>query len=236
MADPLSPPTLTWVGDSCLRIAFGPESSPETHARVGAAFHALREKNFPNVTDLTPAYTTILVRFRPGTPFAENESLLRAALAASAGGAAQKPERTIEIPVCYEAPFAPDLSAVAEYCKLTTDEVVTIHSGATYEVAFIGFSPGFPYMSGIPKSLIVPRLERPRVRVPAGSIGIAGNQAGIYPRSTPGGWRLIGRTPLNLFDAHRESPSLLSMADRVRFVAMSTAEFEATNTHNERRN
>jgi inhibitor of KinA len=141
--------------------------------------------------------------------------------------AAELPSRRVEVPVCYDEDLAPDLRDVARHVGLSADEVVRLHAGATYVVRFLGFSPGFPYLAGLPERLAMPRLERPRVRVPAGSVAIAGGQAGVYPQATPGGWRVVGRTPLRLFDADREPPALLRMGDLVRFVPVPRARFDA---------
>lgn len=137
---------------------------------------------------------------------------------------------THNIPVCYDPPCSPDLADVASLTGLPTDTVVQLHHAATYHVRYIGFSPGFPYLSGLPTALSVPRLDQPRVRVPAGSVAIAADQAGIYPQSTPGGWRLIGQTPLALFDPARAQPSLLRPGDKVRFNRITLAEFQAKST------
>ncbi|MBL8744821.1 MAG: 5-oxoprolinase subunit PxpB, partial [Phycisphaerae bacterium] len=135
------------------------------------------------------------------------------------------PARRIVIPVCYEADCAPDLMEVAAMHRVEASEVVRLHSSAVYTVQFIGFSPGFAYLAGLPRRLETPRLERPRTRVPAGSIGLAGMQTGVYPRSTPGGWRIIGRTPLRMFDAARAEASTLALGDCVRFQPITRAEF-----------
>jgi KipI family sensor histidine kinase inhibitor len=125
----------------------------------------------------------------------------------------------VEIPVAYGGANGPDLDAVAELTGHTPDEVVAMHSGAEYLVYFLGFSPGFPYLGGLPESIAAPRLETPRRRVPAGSVAIGGQQTGVYPIASPGGWRIIGRTPLRLFDPGADPPVLLRMGDHVRFVA-----------------
>ena len=135
--------------------------------------------------------------------------------------------RTVDIPVCYGGAFGPDLESVAELHGIPADEVVRMHSAATYTVYFLGFVPGFGYLGGLPDALRTPRLSSPRTRVPAGSVGIAGSQAGVYPFSTPGGWRLLGTTPLRMFQKDREGMSLLAIGDEVRFRPISAAEFEA---------
>ena len=125
----------------------------------------------------------------------------------------------MEIPACYGAAYGPDLEDVARHAGLSPERVVELHTAADYEVAFVGFATCFPYLAGLPPAIATPRLSAPRKLVPAGSVAIGGSQAGIYPLASPGGWRLIGRTPLRLFDPHGQPPALLRMGDRVRFVA-----------------
>jgi KipI family sensor histidine kinase inhibitor len=126
--------------------------------------------------------------------------------------------REIVIPVVYGGADGPDLAEVARHAGMTADEVVAAHSGAAYDVFFLGFQPGFAYLGGLPPALATPRRDTPRVRVPAGSVGIGGAQTGIYPAASPGGWNLIGRTAVTLFDPHADAPALLAPGDRVRFV------------------
>lgn len=217
-----------WVSDSSIRIELGSEISAETRARVYAAYHALRRLTLAGLLDITPAYTSILLTFDPLRLESPGDAL--AAVGDSLAGASEvspPPPRTVEIPVCYDARFAPDLESVARLHGLAAAEVIALHAGAEYHVDFLGFSPGFPYLSGLPKELATSRLESPRTEVPAGSVAIAGGQAGIYPRATPGGWRLIGRTPLRLFEATRNPPSMVALGDRVRFVPITPDQFEA---------
>ncbi|MBX3388918.1 MAG: 5-oxoprolinase subunit PxpB [Phycisphaeraceae bacterium] len=222
---PLSP-AISWLGDGALRLQFGESNTPEVRQAVLRGCRALEDATIDYPFSITPAYTTILVRFDP-FEFRDVEPVIRSVLAGSTDEGTPPDVKTIEIPVCYEPKFAPDLESVAAHCGLMSSQVVQLHSGAHYEVAFIGFTPGFPYLSGLPHQLATPRLPSPRVRVPIGSVGIAGEQTGIYPHATPGGWRLIGRTPLFLFDASRSDPSLLEMTDRVRFVPITEREFDS---------
>ncbi len=131
--------------------------------------------------------------------------------------------RTVEIPVVYGGESGPDLEDVARYAGMAPERVVELHASAQYLVYFLGFSPGFPYLGGLPAALAVPRLEAPRTRVPAGSVAIGGGQTGIYPVESPGGWRIIGRTPLLMFDSRQDPPALLAMGDRLRFVPVHEA-------------
>jgi inhibitor of KinA len=150
-----------------------------------------------------------------------------AALAALATpAAAPAMPREVELEVCYEPDLAPDLADVARRCGVSPDEVVALHAGAEYVVQCLGFAPGFPYLTGLPERLRVPRHDAPRPRVPAGSVAIAGAQAGVYPCETPGGWRVLGRTPRRLFDPGAEPPALLAPGDRVRFVPVSRGRFD----------
>jgi KipI family sensor histidine kinase inhibitor len=216
---------VAWAADRCLRVAWGTEASEEAQQRVHAAAAVLRSAGVPGLVDAVPAYATLLVIFAlDDLDPARSEALVRRALAAAAAREAA-PGRLVTVPVCYGQECAPDLDEVARIHGLERDDVVRLHAGAEYRVGFLGFSPGFPYLAGLPAVLATPRLERPRLRVPAGSVGIAGGQAGIYPQATPGGWRLLGRTPLVLFDPQREPPALLTLGDRVRFAAISHAEF-----------
>jgi inhibitor of KinA len=136
-------------------------------------------------------------------------------------------DRIVELPVCYCGELAPDLEEVARHANLSSGEVVTLHTATLYTVQMIGFTPGFPYLAGLDARLAVPRRAEPRLRVPAGSVGIGGEQTGVYPMATPGGWNLIGATPLSLFDPAREPAALLRIGDRVRFIAISRGEYDA---------
>lgn len=227
---PLSTPlSFQWIGDSSLRIGCGGENTPASRDLARRVLETLDRTPVTGLLDRTPAFATVLLRFRPSdTPQAE--ARVRLALRGLFGAPDDVPDappaRTLTIPVCYDPHFALDLESVAAIRQLSTAEVIRLHTQATYRVAFIGFTPGFPYLTGLPEALAVPRHTQPRTRVPAGSVAIASDQAGIYPREIPGGWRILGRTPLTLFDPARESPSLLSMGDHVRFVPISREEFE----------
>ncbi len=176
--------------------------------------------------DAVPAYATLLLTFNPAELDADRAAAeVTRTIHAAQHSPQPSPARVVEIPACYEAECAPDLADVARLHGLSPQDAVARHAAAAYEVAFLGFAPGFGYLTGLPPELATPRLESPRLRVPAGSIGIAGDQTGIYPFATPGGWRLIGRTPLPMFDAMRDPPAILSIGDRVRFVPIALPEF-----------
>ena len=223
---PTELPGLRWVSDRALRVDFGEGISRERSDRVRVAVEAIR-KGVPGSIEVTPAYATVLVTIDPlrGDPDGLEGELRRVLRECS--GSAPAPGRTIEIPVCYDRELALDLEDVARLTRLDPSEVVARHAATEYELHFLGFAPGFPYLGGLDPALSTPRLDRPRTRVPAGSVAIGGAQTGVYPRSMPGGWRIVGRTPLTLFDPDREPPSLLAAGDRVRFVPIGRDRFDA---------
>ena len=219
-------PRLVPTSDAALLAILAAEPSESATAAVLALREALAAAPPPGLIDLRPAYTSLLVVFDPrATTHGEIERSVTPLLPPP-GLALEPARRTVEVPVCYEGECAPDLADVARTADLATEEAVALHAGAAYRVAFLGFSPGFAYLLGLPPRLATPRLPAPRFRVPAGSVGIAGGQTGLYPRATPGGWRLVGRTPLSLFDPRRESASLLLPGDAIRFVPVSQHDFD----------
>jgi KipI family sensor histidine kinase inhibitor len=218
-------PVIRNASDHSLLVSFGQEISREAHAQVRRLFHLLEAEPPAGVLNLHPAYASLLVSYDPLR--ANREELQRhVERCLTGGGEAALPEpRLVEIPVCYGGEFGPDLGDVSAACGLHPSEVIREHAAGDYLVYFLGFSPGFPYLGGLSDRITAPRRATPRKRVPAGSIAIGGTQTGAYPLASPGGWQLIGRTPLVLFDARRTPPALLSLGDRVRFVAMSEEEF-----------
>jgi inhibitor of KinA len=211
-------PRLLPAGDSALLIQFADEIEDSVNDRVHALTQMLYDQQRAEIVDLVPAYSSLLICYDPRrASFAEMFAFLKAAL--ELPQAANPPEpRLIEIPVAYGGEFGPDLAFVAQHNRLTEAEAVRLHTSVVYRVYLIGFAPGFAYLGSIPEQIAAPRLETPRTRVPAGSVGIAGRQTGIYPMETPGGWQLIGRTALRLFDPNCDPPALLRPGDRVRFV------------------
>jgi len=204
------------ASDRSLLVVFDDRITLAAHRDVLRLTPLLRR--VPGVTNVHPAYASILIDFDPLAIRHSGVERAAAELFAEAAAAPVPEPRLVEIPVVYGGEYGPDLEGVAALTGLTPDEVVAIHSGAEYLVYFLGFSPGFPYLGGMPESIAAPRLETPRRRVPAGSVAIGGRQTGVYPMASPGGWRIIGRTPLRLFDPAADPPTLLQMGDRVRFV------------------
>jgi inhibitor of KinA len=231
---------ITPLGDSALivRVCDGLADNPALALdRVLEALRKLEAANLPGTIELTSAYTTIAVFFDPvrvleaGAPEnAVHEWLgdrIRAAMTDNIDPAVAATEpRLVHIPVCYGGKHGPDLDDVARHTGFSPEEVARRHSAGEYRVHCIGFSPGFPYLGGLPPELAMPRRATPRKSVPAGSIGIGGAQTGIYPLSSPGGWHLIGRTPARLFSQDADPPSLLRAGDRVCFLAITSEQFE----------
>ncbi len=225
---------ITPLGDTALMLGFGDVIDESIYRRVQAAWQALQAAPLPAVTELVPAYTTVTLFYDPVIAVQEGaaESGIVDWLSAMVRERLKNPPKTekskpriIDIPICYGGEFGPDLGQVAKHAKLSPEEVIKRHGKAEYLVYLIGFSPGFPYLGGLPKELNTPRHAKPRMNVAPGSVGIAGNQTGIYPLGTPGGWNLIGRTPLKLFVPDRTPPVLLRAGDRVKFRTISSEEF-----------
>ncbi|MEB3101078.1 5-oxoprolinase subunit PxpB [Ferviditalea candida] len=220
------------LGERAATVRFGAVIDPDIHNRVRAMMSVLREKPFPGLVEAAPAFTSVTVYYDPlrvasdaATPYDAvclhlKETLLQAELHPP------KAPRTVEIPVCYDGGFGPDLAQVAEWNGLTKEEVIRIHSEPVYTIYMIGFAPGFPYLGGMSERIAAPRKSSPRMMVPAGSVGIAGKQTGIYPLNSPGGWQIIGRTPLELFRPGHIPPSLLQAGDLVRFCPIRKEEYE----------
>jgi KipI family sensor histidine kinase inhibitor len=212
-------------GDSSLTIELGARVDPQVNARAIAIARRVTAAGLAGIRDVVTAYHTVAVYF---DPLAIDGGELRQsleALAAAQGLENAGQGRTHMIPVCYGGEFGPDLAEVAAFARATPDEVVALYCATSYRVYMLGFVPGFAYLGSVPDRLGLPRRSTPRLKVPAGSVALAGSQTGIYPRETPGGWNLIGRTPVKPFDARREDPFLLRPGDEVRFVPISVEEF-----------
>src|SRR5216684_4457068 len=199
----------------------------QANEKVRKLLRLLQVEPVTNVWNLHPAYCSLLVKFDAlRMRHEELEEVLRGYLARLDD--VKLPEaRLMEIPVCYGGAFGPDLAAVCAFCGLTEARAIELHASVEYLVYFLGFVPGFAYLGELPEELVTPRLAAPRRRVPAGSVGIAGSQTGVYLFATPGGWRLLGRTPISMFRTDRDGLSLLSIGDRVRFAPISAERFAA---------
>ena len=214
------------AGDSALIVEFEERIDPAINARAIALADSLQAAAIAGVRDVVPTYRSVAVFF---DPLRTNYDTLLERIERDAGRPAPDAARQAEplrIPVCYGGDLGPDLGAVAAFGGISADEVIALHASATYRVFMLGFVPGFAYMGIVDARIAAPRHSTPRVRVPAGSVGIAGVQTGIYPAETPGGWQLIGRTPIKPFDANRAQPFLMKAGDAVRFYAIDRAEYE----------
>lgn len=214
------------AGDRAVAIEFAGEISPEAVRAVRAMQFALEGCGAAGLGSMTPTYRSLLVRYDPlRLPFQALCSLIEE-WQGKLDSLQLPPPRVVEIPTLYGGKAGPDLAAVAGYCQLSAREVVRRHCGRDYLIYMLGFTPGFPYLGGMDPAIAAPRLAAPRTRIPAGSVGIAGKQTGVYPIESPGGWQLIGRTPLRLYDPARSPAILLRAGDYLRFRPIDKEEFE----------
>jgi inhibitor of KinA len=219
------------LGDCAVYVEFSKTLDLEVNSAVQRLATMVHGRALPWVRDVVPALGGLAIHFDPDHPALASDALTAALNIVSECLKEGLPKpgdvlRTVEVPVCYESEFAPDLAEVAAASKLTPEEAVQLHAGADYRVLMIGFAPGHAYMGGLSPKLAVPRRATPRAIVPAGSVAIANDQTVIYPYAISGGWSIIGRTPLAVFDAERQEPSLFAAGDRVRFKPVSRAEFQ----------
>ena len=215
------------ASDQSLLVYFGQQITLDAHQQLRKLLRLLESEPIRGVRNLHPAYCSILIVFDAlQLRHEELEAILRDYLGRLDQVALPVP-RQMEIPTCYGGEFGPDLNELAGLHGMTPSQVVELHASVTYVVYFLGFVPGFAYLGGLPKALATPRLESPRKNTPPGSVGVADNQTGVYPFDKPGGWRLIGRTPIAMFRRDRENKSFLAIGDRVRFTPISAAQFAA---------
>ncbi|WNQ14065.1 5-oxoprolinase subunit PxpB [Paenibacillus aurantius] len=232
---------MTRLGDSAIIIRLGNRIDEETHTKVRALSRYLENHSFEGMVEVIPAYASVTVVYDPvrifrttgGSnsleeiryPYEEVESRLKNLLDHLQEDNVPD-HRVVEIPVCYGEELGPDLKHVAGMTGWSAEEVIRIHAGTEYLVYMLGFAPGFPYLGGMDKRIAAPRKPTPRLSIPPGTVGIAGEQTGIYPIETPGGWQLIGRTPLPLFLPDKEPPTLLEAGDRIRFYPITRKEYD----------
>ncbi len=215
------------ASDQSLLVSFGQQITLQAHQRVTQLLQLLASEPIASIRNLHPAYCSLLIKFNPlKIGHGDLEAILQTYLDRLENVTLPEP-RQVEIPVCYGGEYGPDLNDVAAMHDMKPEYVIELHASVTYRVYFLGFVPGFAYLGETPEALLTPRLLSPRRKVPAGSVGIAGNQTAIYPFATPGGWRLLGRTPVQMFRPGRNAMSLLSIGDRVRFTPVSQERFAA---------
>ena len=221
---------ITVAGDSAINLEFGNVISEKTNGIIRAAAQTLEADPINGVIELVPTFCSLMVVYNPCViGYDKLTSQVRGklrGLVATTGGI----HRVVKIPVCYGGDFGPDLSDVAEHAGMSVEEVIAIHSGHDYLIDMLGFLPGFAYLGGLDERLHTPRLATPRTRIEPGAVGIGGAQTGIYPLASPGGWRIIGRTPVRPYDPDRESPILYAAGDYLRFVPITPQEFSLIET------
>ena len=219
-------PRFLLAGDRGFLIEFGASIDPEINQKVRQIFLSLERMPIEGVTEIIPTYRSILIFY---DPFRSDPERLKKAILErenKLGSWEIPPPEIVEIQVAYGDDFGPDLEFVAQHNNLTPEEVIQIHTSGTYLIYMLGFTPGFPFLGGLSEKIFTPRLEKPRQLVPAGSVGIAKNQTGIYPIDSPGGWQLIGRTPIKLYDPTGFPPILLKAGNYLRFKSISRKDFQ----------
>jgi KipI family sensor histidine kinase inhibitor len=212
-------------GDALLTIEFDARIDPAINARAIALADALAAAALPGVLDVLPTYTTVAVHVDPLRVDYDRLIQKIERLSAALVGSAPADRAPVDVPVCYGGELGPDLETVAAFAGATAEEVIALHTARVYHAYMLGFLPGFAYLGVVDPRIAIPRRATPRTLVPPGSVGIAGAQTGVYAFSTPGGWQIIGRSPLTMFDPLREAPSLLTPGDRVRFVPVTLEAF-----------
>jgi inhibitor of KinA len=222
-----SEPRLLPCGDRALSVELGEEIDRELNARVLALEYLLHQARLPGVGETVPSYRALLVYYDPLVIGYDALSASLRELWARARPDVLPPARTVELPCCYEGELGFELASAAEKLGLAPDELVRLHASAEYYIYFVGFTPGLPYMTGMPGRLTIPRLPNPRTRTPPGSVAIGGIQCCIYSIESPGGFWVLGRTPVRLYDPTAADPILLRAGDHVRFRAIDRAEYDA---------
>ena len=217
-------PTITPASDRAIMIRFSTEISENVHEQVSYFHNILSEKYDKKISNISPAYNSLLIRLEDSVSLWRMIAKLKQ-LFNEDHNVTIKEKQTIKIPVCYEGEFAPDIERVSSYTLMSIEEIIHKHTKGQYLIYFIGFSPGFPYIGGMDLKLETPRIASPRINVPAGSVAIGGKQTGIYPIQSPGGWNIIGRTPLKLFDWSRLKKPALPMGGRIEFYPINKKDF-----------
>ncbi len=213
------------VGDCALLIEFGNEIKPEINRKITTVVQLLKAQKIEGVVDMIPAFCSLLINYDPRiVSFEVMKERMEKLVKMEVKAGVQK-KRVYEIPVCYGGKYGPDLETIAKHADLSPEEVIHIHSSRDYLIYMLGFLPGFCYLGGLDERIHTPRLANPRVKISAGSVGIGGSQTGIYPLDSPGGWQLMGMTPVKTYDPDREKPILLEAGDYIRFIPVEEEEY-----------
>lgn len=219
-------PIISPVGDCAISIDFGQVIDPKINRHIRQTIERIQELKLDGITELVPTYCALLIQYDAMLySYSDICNLMEPLLEPSVTNDANDRVTVIEIPTVYGGEFGPDLGFVASHNNLSEDEVVAIHSGTDYLVYMLGFIPGFTYLGGMDPRIATPRLSSPRTLIPAGSVGIAGEQTGTYPSDSPGGWQIIGRTPVTMYDMSKKQAALLSAGDYVRYVPIDEVEY-----------
>jgi len=214
------------TGDTSLTAEFGNEISKEINAQIRAYNIALESSGIPGIVETVPTYRSLMIHYDPGVILYKELVKRLKGLLSRIDQIEIPPSDVLEIPVLYGGEMGPDLAFVAQNAGISEEEVVKIHTSTEYLIYMLGFTPGFTYLGGMSDKIATPRLKQPRVKIPAGSVGIAGKQTGVYPVDSPGGWQLIGRTPVKMYDPDREVPILPQAGQYIKFKAVSQAEYD----------
>lgn len=219
-------PTISPVGDRAISIDFGQVIDPTINRHIRQTIERIKELQLEGLIELVPTYCALLVEYDAMLySYSEICNIIEPTLEENMTDATNEMVTVVEVPTVYGGEFGPDLSFVASHNHLSEDEVVSIHSGTDYLVYMLGFIPGFTYLGGMDPRIATPRLSSPRTLIPAGSVGIAGEQTGTYPSDSPGGWQIIGRTPVTMYDMSKAQAALLNAGDYVRYVPIDESEF-----------
>lgn len=214
------------AGDKAIVLEFGNEISKELNLLVRKMYYCISKKNIEGIEEIVPTYRSLIIYYNPQKVNYTDLVKQLKELEKSVTEITLPPSYVTKIPVIYDGEYGPDLEFVAQYNKLSAKEVINIHSEKEYFIYMLGFSPGFPYLGGMSNKIATPRLEKPRLKVSEGSVGIAGKQTGIYPIKSPGGWQIIGRTPIKLYDPNKEFPFLLKSGDYMKFYPINQERFK----------
>lgn len=214
------------TGDTSLTVEFGNEISESINTQIRAFSIALQNSKIPGIVETVPTYRSLMIHYDPGVILYKPLVQKLTALLGQLDKIEIPPSEVLEIPVLYGGEMGPDLDFVAQHSGKTPEEVVQIHTSTEYLIYMLGFTPGFTYLGGMSDEIATPRLKTPRVKIPAGSVGIAGSQTGVYPIDSPGGWQLIGRTPVRMYDPDRETPILPQAGQYIKFYAITQKEFD----------
>ena len=221
----LKTPTITPASDRSIMIRFSTEISEYVHEQVSYFYNILSKKYGEKISNISPAYNSLLIRLEDDVSLWRMIAKLKQ-LFDKDHNITIKEKKTVKIPVCYEGDFAPDIDRVSSHTHMSVEEIVYKHTKGKYLIYFLGFSPGFPYIGGMDLKLETPRLNSPRISVPAGSVAIGGKQTGVYPIQSPGGWNIIGRTPLKLFDWNKITDPVLPMGGKIEFYPINEKEYQ----------